>query len=102
MAAQQSERPGGGIIDQVHCTVCYGGVLLAIFCHGFHQSSRMESQEAASSVNAGRSGSLEWVPRIEIDLLANNVDLNRRQLARAAEVEEVARHKGRTRNPRPP
>jgi hypothetical protein len=46
LAAQQSERPGGGIIDQVHCTVCYGGVLLANFYHGFHQSSRMESQEA--------------------------------------------------------
>jgi predicted dehydrogenase len=45
VAAQQSERPNGGIIDQVHCTVRYGSVLLANFYHGFHQYSRMESQE---------------------------------------------------------
>jgi hypothetical protein len=42
------------------------------------------------------------VPRIEIDLLANYVDLNAvTSLVLHAEVEEVARHKGRARNPRP-
>jgi hypothetical protein len=53
-------------------------------------------------VDAGRSGSFEWVPRIEIDLLANYVHLNAvTSLVPHAEVEEVARYKGRARNPRP-
>jgi predicted dehydrogenase len=92
VAAQQSERPAGGIIDQVHCTVRYGRVLLANFYHGFHQSSRMESQEARIVCERGTIRLFEWVPtRIEIDLLANYADLDIvRSLVPHAEVEEVA------------
>jgi predicted dehydrogenase len=93
LAAQQSERPTGGIIDQVHCTVRYGSVLLANFYHGFHQSSRMESQEARIVCERGTIRLFEWVPtRIEIDLLANYADLDTvRSLVPHAEVEEFAR-----------
>jgi hypothetical protein len=96
VAAQQSERPAGGIIDQVHCTVRYGSALLANFYHGFHQPSRMESQEARIVCERGTIRLFEWVPtRIEIDLLANYADLDAvRSLVPHAEVEEVARYKG--------
>ena len=96
VAAQQSERPPGGIIDQVHCTVRYGRALLANFYHGFHQSSRMESQEARIVCERGTIRLFEWVPtRIEIDLLANYADLDAvRSLVPDAEVEEVARYEG--------
>ncbi|MGA7881527.1 MAG: Gfo/Idh/MocA family oxidoreductase [Terrimicrobiaceae bacterium] len=57
VAAQQSERPAGGIIDQVHCTVRYGSALLANFYHGFHQSSRMESQETRATRAASAKSS---------------------------------------------
>jgi predicted dehydrogenase len=96
VAAQQSERPAGGIIDQVHCTVRYGSALLANFYHGFHQSSRMESQEARIVCERGTIRLFEWVPtRIEIDLLANHADLDAvRSLVPHAEVEEFARYEG--------
>ena len=96
VAAQQSERPSGGFIDQVHCTVRYGSVLLANFYHGFHQSSRMEAQEARIVCERGTIRLFEWVPtRIEIDLLANYADLDAvRSLVPHAEVEEVARYAG--------
>jgi predicted dehydrogenase len=96
LAAQQSERPTGGIIDQVHCTVRYGSVLLANFYHGFHQSSRMESQEARIVCERGTIRLFEWVPtRIEIDLFANYADLDAlRSLVPNAEVEEFARYEG--------
>ena len=95
-AAQQSERPASDIIDQVHCTVRYGGALLANFYHGFHQSSRMESQEARIVCERGTIRLFEWVPtRIEIDLLANHADLDAvRALVPHAEVEKVARYEG--------
>jgi hypothetical protein len=42
------------------------------FYYGFHQSSRMESQEARIVYERGTIRLFEWVPtRIEIDLLAN-------------------------------
>ena len=97
VAAQQSERPeSGGIIDQVHCTVRYGSVLLANFYHGFHQSSRMEAQEARIVCERGTIRLFEWVPtRIEIDLLANYAELDAvRSIVPHAEVEEVARYEG--------
>ncbi|HEU4678963.1 MAG TPA: Gfo/Idh/MocA family oxidoreductase [Terrimicrobiaceae bacterium] len=97
VAAQQSERPeSGGIIDQVHCTVRYGGVLLANFYHGFHQSSRMEAQEARIVCERGTIRLFEWVPtRIEIDLLASHADLEAvRSIVPQAEVEELARYEG--------
>jgi len=97
VAAQQSERPeSGGIIDQVHCTVRYGRVLLANFYHGFHQSSRMEAQEARIVFERGTIRLFEWVPtRIEIDLLANYAELEAiRSIVPHAEVEEVARYEG--------
>ena len=97
VAAQQSERPeSGGIIDQVHCTVRYGSVLLANFYHGFHQSSRMETQEARIVCERGTIRLLEWLPtRIEIDLLASYADLDAvRSIVPYAEVEEVARYEG--------
>ena len=74
----------------------YGSVLLANFYHGFHQSSRMESQEARIVCERGRIRLFEWVPtRIEIDLLANYTDLDAvRRLVPHAEVEEVARYEG--------
>jgi predicted dehydrogenase len=100
VAAQQSERPASGIIDQVHCTVRYGSALLANFYHGFHQSSRMESQEARIVCERGTIRFFEWVPtRIEIDLLANYADLDAvRSLVPHAEVAEVARYEGGKRN----
>ncbi|MGA7879242.1 MAG: Gfo/Idh/MocA family oxidoreductase [Terrimicrobiaceae bacterium] len=97
VAAQQSERPeSGGIIDQVHCTVRYGSVLLTNFYHGFHQSSRMEAQETRIVCERGTIRLFEWVPtRIEIDLLANYAELDAvRSIVPHAEVEEVARYKG--------
>ena len=97
VAAQQWERPeSGGIIDQVHCTVRYGSVLLANFYHGFHQSSRMEAQEARIVCERGTIRLFEWVPtRIEIDLLASYADLDAvRSIVPHAEVEEVARYEG--------
>ena len=85
VAAQQSERLAGGIIDQVHCTVRYDSVLLANFYHGFHQSSRMESQEARIVCERGTIRLFEWVPtRLEIDLLTDYAGLGRCPLARAA------------------
>jgi hypothetical protein len=100
VAAQQSERPSGGFIDQVHYTVRYGSVLLANFYHGFHQSSRMEAQEARIVCERGTIRLFEWVPtRIEIDLLANYADLDAiRSLVPHAEVEEVARYAGTERD----
>ena len=97
VAAQQSERPeSGGIIDQVHCTLRYGSVLLANFYHGFHQSSRMEAQEARIVCERGTIRLFEWVPtRIEIDLLASHADLEAvRSIVPHAEVEELARYEG--------
>ena len=60
VAAQQSGRLAGGIIDQVHCTVRYGSVMLANFYHGFHQSSRMEARIVCERA---RSGSLNGCRR---------------------------------------
>jgi hypothetical protein len=95
VAAQQSERLPGGIIDQVHCTVRYDSVLLANFYHGFHQSSRMESQEARIVCERGRSGSLNGCHALEIDLLTEYTGLDAvRSLVPHAEVEEVARFDG--------
>ncbi len=99
VAAQQSERPKSGLTDQVQCTVRYGSALLANFYHGFHQSSRMESQEARIVCERGTIRLFEWLPtRIEIDLLANHADLEAvRSLVPHAEVEEVARYEGEER-----
>jgi predicted dehydrogenase len=96
VAAQQSERPKSGLTDQVQCTVRYGSTLFANFYHGFHQSSRMESQEARIVCERGTIRLFEWLPtRIEIDLLANHADLETvRALVPHAEVEEVARYEG--------
>lgn len=97
VAAQQSERPdSGGIIDQVHCTARYGGGVLANFYHGFHQSSRMEAQEARIVCERGTIRLFEWVPtRIEIDLLATRATLDATaSLVPHAEVEELAHFEG--------
>lgn len=97
VAAQQIARiDSGGIIDQVHCTLRYGGGLLANFYHGFHQSSRMEAQEARIVCERGTIRLFEWVPtRIEIDLLATRTDLDAiAALVRNARLEEVARYEG--------
>jgi predicted dehydrogenase len=92
VAAEQLRRPdSGGLVDQVQCTVRHGGVL-ANFYHGFHQSSRMESQEARIVCERGTIRLFEWVPtRIEIDLLATRPDLDAAAtLVPHAEVEELA------------
>jgi predicted dehydrogenase len=103
VAAQQSERAAGGIIDQVHCTVRYGSALLANFYHGFHQSSRMESQETRIVCERGTIRLFEWVPtRIEIDLLANHADQTVSSLVPHESRRSRTVRGRRARNPRAP
>ena len=92
VAAQQSERPAGGIIDQVHCTVRYGSALLANFYHGFHQSSRMESQETLVCERA--IGSSSGCPRASRSICSQTMLTWTPSVARAAREVEESRYEG--------
>ncbi len=76
-SAQISKRPGGGIVDQVNCTVRYGEEVLVNFYHGFTQPDRMDRQEIRLLFERGTVRLFEWVPTaIEIDCLADENTLH--------------------------
>ncbi|RYG37699.1 Gfo/Idh/MocA family oxidoreductase [bacterium] len=69
LAAQQSERPGSGVIEAVRATLSYGPVL-ADHYHGFHQPQHLDRQELRIVCERGDLRLHEWVPtKLEVDFL---------------------------------
>ncbi len=62
LSAQRSLRPGGGVEEQVSCTVRYQGHILVHFYHGFHQVARMDRQEMRFVFELGDVTLYEWIP----------------------------------------
>jgi predicted dehydrogenase len=60
-AAQVGVRPGTAIEERVHATVRYGDALVN-FCHGFHQTGRMDRQELRLVFKRGDVTLFDWVP----------------------------------------
>lgn len=72
LAAQQSERPGSGVVEQVRATLAYGPVL-ADHYHGFHQPEHMDRQELRIVCERGDLRLHEWVPtRVDVHFLGRN------------------------------
>lgn len=68
-AGQETRLTGTDIVEQVHCTVSYGDVLVN-FYHGFTQAERMDRQEIRILFERGTVRLFEWVPTtIEIDAM---------------------------------
>ncbi|RYG46585.1 Gfo/Idh/MocA family oxidoreductase [bacterium] len=74
LAAQQSERPGSGVIEAVRATLSYGPVL-ADHYHGFHQPEHMDRQEMRIVCERGDLRLHEWVPtKMEATLLGTQAE----------------------------
>ena len=95
--AQQVQRPGADLIEQVQATVRYGGAAtgpLVSFYHGFTQAARMDRQEMRLVFERGSLSLYEWVPTsMTIDCLADDPTLQAlRQLLPGCDVTEVERY----------
>ncbi len=82
VAAQQFQRPGSDVVDQVSCTAVYGQQASFAFYHGFHQASRLDRQELKLVFERGEATLHGWV--------ADRIELNALVEAHAREVLESA------------
>jgi len=99
-AAQQIERPGAGLVDQVNCTALYGELPVPVnFYHGFTQPGRMDRQELRLVFERGSITLFDWVPtRARIDALLDAETLKRlRALAPGPEPEALELYAGEDR-----
>ena len=97
VAAQQTVRPNSNdIVEQVHCSVQYGGGVLANHYHGFHQAGRFDRQEFRIVFERGDLRLFEWVPtQMAIECLTDRKTIEAIEaLAPNAEVKELATYEG--------
>jgi len=97
-AAQELERTGADLVDQVNCTALYGNVPVN-FYHGFTQPARMDRQEMRLLFERGSITLEEWVPtRARVDALLDEKTLSElRKLAPGPEPEVVENYEGEAR-----
>lgn len=77
VSAGQVRRPGTDLVDQVHCAVRYGEMVLGTFYHGFHQMLRQDRQDWELVFEKGVIRMNGWVPtHLEADVFLSHAELD--------------------------
>jgi predicted dehydrogenase len=93
-------RPGGTVVDQVHCTVRYGAQGSVDFYHGFHQASALDRQEIRLIFERGEIRLKGWIAD-SIEMLAALDDESIEKVSSLLEgptIVTVSRYEGDARN----
>lgn len=101
LSAQEIQRPGTTITDQVHAAVQYGEATLGTFYHGFHQLRSRDEQSWQVVFELGTLTMSEWVPTaMELDVTLSNAGLEvLRKILPNSEVRVVELYFGNEQHP---
>lgn len=93
LSAHEVVRPGTDFVDQVQCTVRYGGTL-GTFYHGFHQMLRRDRQHWQIIFETGTLTMSEWVPtRLDLDFHGTDATLgDLQEILPHAEIKVLERY----------
>lgn len=77
VSAEQVRRPEADLVDQVHCAVRYGEMVLGTFYHGFHRMLRQDRQDWELVFEKGVIRMNGWVPtHLEADVFLSHAELD--------------------------